>query len=84
MEAVQSLGGVDGGLILGGLTNKTLVTGEGDVRRGNTVTLVVGNDLDATILHDTDTGVRGTQIDTLVHKNKRYRAIFKMLNVPNL
>jgi len=47
--------GVDGGLVLGGVTDQTLsVIAESDVRRGDTVSLVVGDDLDAAVLVDTD------------------------------
>ena len=59
----QRLGGVDGGLVLGGLANQTLVIRERDVGRSNAVTLIVGDDLDAAVLVDADARVRGAQID---------------------
>ena len=42
-------------LILSGISDQTLVVGEGDVRWCCTVTLVVGYDLDAIVLPDADT-----------------------------
>mmetsp|Transcript_11284 Transcript_11284/g.24805 ORF Transcript_11284/g.24805 Transcript_11284/m.24805 type:complete len:226 (-) Transcript_11284:146-823(-) len=57
--------GVDGGLILGGITDETLsVVHEGDVGRGDTVTLVVGHDFNTSVFENTDTGVGGSEIDT--------------------
>lgn len=47
-----------------GITDKTLVVVPGDIRRCDTVTLVVDKDLDLAALHDTDTGVGGSEIDT--------------------
>ena len=64
LDIEQSLSGVDGGLILGSLTNQTLIVGERNVRGSDTVTLIVGDDLNAAVLVDTDTGVGGTKIDT--------------------
>ena len=75
--------GVGGELVLGGVSNKTFVIGEGYPRRCDTVTcrghmsvwmcemdaackrtLVVGDDLNLSVLHNTDTRVCGSQIDT--------------------
>jgi len=64
LDIEQGLGRVDGGLILGGLTNQTLILTEGDVGRSDTVTLIVRDDFDAAVLHDTNAGVGGTKIDT--------------------
>lgn len=47
--------GVGGVLILGGVTNEALLIGESNVRRGNTVSLVVDKNLDLAILHHTNT-----------------------------
>lgn len=54
--------GVRGGLVLGGITNQTLILGEGDVRRCDTVTLVVDKNLDLALLHHTDAAVGCAQI----------------------
>ena len=52
------------GLVLGGVTDKTLLLGECDVGRRGIDTLIVGDDLDLFILPDTDAGVRGAQINS--------------------
>jgi hypothetical protein len=45
------------------ITDQTLVAlGESNVRRGSTVTLVVGDDFNAVIGPETDTRVGGTQV----------------------
>ncbi|GIX63597.1 NAD-specific glutamate dehydrogenase [Babesia caballi] len=56
--------GVAGFLVLGSVTNETLGVGEGDIRGGRPVTLVVGDDLNIVVLVNTHTRVGGTQIDT--------------------
>mmetsp|Transcript_6983 Transcript_6983/g.13721 ORF Transcript_6983/g.13721 Transcript_6983/m.13721 type:complete len:466 (-) Transcript_6983:90-1487(-) len=56
--------GVHGDLVLGGITNKALSVGEGDIRRSSTVTLVVGDDLDAVVLPNTNATVGGTEVNT--------------------
>lgn len=66
----QSLGvedgvlGVHGDLVLGRITDQTLGVGEGNERRGRSVTLVVGDDITSVLTEDTDAGVRSTQVDT--------------------
>ena len=59
--------GVHGDLVLGSITNQSLTLTESDIRKGGTVTLVVGNDLDTVILPDTDT----TMIQNSVRPVKR-------------
>ena len=39
----DGVGGVHGGLVLGGLTDQTLLSSEGDERRGGERTLLVGD-----------------------------------------
>ena len=48
---------VGGCLIFGGITDEALCISEGDVRRSDTVTLIIGDDLDLSVLVDTDTRV---------------------------
>ena len=60
----DSVVGVHGDLVLGGITDETLGVGETDERGGGAVTLVVGNDFDTVIAEDTHTGVGGSQINT--------------------
>ncbi|KAF1748048.1 hypothetical protein GCK72_024515 [Caenorhabditis remanei] len=57
---------VDGELVLGGISDQTLslLSGEGNVGWGDTLTLVVGNDFNTSVLVDSDTGVGGSEIDT--------------------
>mmetsp|Transcript_17982 Transcript_17982/g.29773 ORF Transcript_17982/g.29773 Transcript_17982/m.29773 type:complete len:261 (-) Transcript_17982:24-806(-) len=56
---------VDRGLVLGSITNETITrVHKGNVGRSNTVTLVVGNDFDTTVLEDTDARVGGSKIDS--------------------
>jgi hypothetical protein len=60
----QSLGvkdgvvGVHGDLVLGGISDETLRVVESDVRRGGSVTLVIGDNLDTVGLPHTDTTAR--------------------------
>jgi hypothetical protein len=49
--------GIHGDLILGSITNKTFGIRKGDIRGGRPITLVVGDDLNAIVLPDTDTTV---------------------------
>ena len=60
----DSVGSIHSSLGLGGITNQTFGFGEGDIGRGGTVTLVVGNDFDTVVLPDTNTRVGGSKIDT--------------------
>jgi hypothetical protein len=50
----DSVCGISGDLSLGGITDKTFVFSEGNVRGSGVETLVVGNDLYLLILPDTD------------------------------
>ena len=60
----DSVGWVSGGLVLRGITDETLLLGEGDVGWGGVNTLVVGNDLDLLVLPDTDARVGGAKINS--------------------
>jgi hypothetical protein len=60
----DSVGGVHGDLVLGGITDETLGVGEGDERGSGAVTLVIGNDFAAILTEDTDARVRRAEIDT--------------------
>jgi hypothetical protein len=55
---------VHGGLGLGSISDKTFSLGESNIRRGGTVTLVVGNDFDTVILPNSYTRVGGSEIDS--------------------
>lgn len=53
--------GVGGELILGGISNQTLsLTGEGHIGGSDAVTLVIGDDLNTTVLEHTDTEQKQT------------------------
>mmetsp|Transcript_27977 Transcript_27977/g.41494 ORF Transcript_27977/g.41494 Transcript_27977/m.41494 type:complete len:438 (-) Transcript_27977:128-1441(-) len=57
--------GVDGSLVLCSISNKTVsVVHESNVRRSNTVTLVIGDNFYASILEYSNTGIGGSEIDS--------------------
>jgi hypothetical protein len=56
--------GVSGNLVLSGITDKTFVFSETNVRGSGSVTLIVGDDFNSIVDPDTDAGVGGTEIDT--------------------
>jgi hypothetical protein len=60
----DSVCGISGDLSLGGITDKTFVFSEGNVRGSGVETLVVGNDLYLLILPDTDAWVGGSEINS--------------------
>jgi len=60
----DSVVGVHGDLVLGGITNESLRVVESNVGRSGSVSLVVGNDFDSVVLPDSDTGVGGTEINS--------------------
>jgi hypothetical protein len=43
LDIEDGVGRVHGGLVLGGITNQTLLVGERDERGGGVATLIVGN-----------------------------------------
>jgi tetratricopeptide (TPR) repeat protein len=64
LDVVKRPGGVDSGLVLGGLSDESLLVSKGDDRGSDSVTELVGDDLDLPVLEDADTGEGGSQIDT--------------------
>jgi len=60
----DGVSGVHGGLVLGGISDQSLTLGESDVRRGGSVTLVVGNDFNPVLPEDGNTRVGGSEIDS--------------------
>ena len=55
LDVKDGPGRVGGVLVLGGVTDQAFLVGEGDIRRGDTVSLVVDENLNLSILHHTDT-----------------------------
>mmetsp|Transcript_25172 Transcript_25172/g.38994 ORF Transcript_25172/g.38994 Transcript_25172/m.38994 type:complete len:456 (-) Transcript_25172:222-1589(-) len=70
LSADESLGvedgveGVSGGLVLGGVSDESLVLSEGDVGGGGVKTLVVGDDFDLVVHPHSDAGVGGSEINS--------------------
>jgi hypothetical protein len=68
--ADETLNDVDGtlrvnvGLILGGFSYQALLIGEGNEGWSDSISELVWNDLDSSILKDTNAGIGGSQIDT--------------------
>ena len=55
---------VSGSLILGSISDESVILGEGNVRWGGVVSLIVWNDFDLVVLPDSNAGVGGSEIDT--------------------
>lgn len=53
---------VGGVLVLGGVTDETFLISEGDVRGSDTVSLVVGENLNLAVLHHTNTARVRSQV----------------------
>jgi len=64
LSVEDCVGWVHGDLVLGGISDQSFGVVESNVRWGGSVTLVVGDDFDFTVLEDSDAGVRGSEIDT--------------------
>ena len=60
----DSVGGVSGSLVLGGISNETLLLSEGDVRGGGVDTLVVGDNFNLVVLPHSYAGVSGSEINS--------------------
>ena len=58
LDIEDGTGRVGGVLVLSSVTDKTFLIGESDVRRGDTVSLVVDENLNLAILHHTNTTAR--------------------------
>jgi len=78
----NGVGRVHGYLVLGGITDQPLAVVESNVRGGGSVTLVVGDDFDFTMLEDTYARVGGSEIDT--DGGHFYLYIFENYNLENL
>ncbi len=55
---------IHGSLVLCGITDQALGLSERNTRRGGAVSMVVRNYLDTIVLHDADTRICSSQIDT--------------------
>lgn len=64
LRVEDGIDGVHRNLILRGVTDVTLGVGEGDIRGGGAITLVVGDDLDTVVLPGNDIRVGGSEIDS--------------------
>ena len=64
--------GVHGDLVLGSVTDETLIFEEGDIRGRGAVTLVVGDDLNSIVLPDTDAAEEDGQIGPTTGKTHTY------------
>jgi hypothetical protein len=58
----DSVARVTGNLVLGGVSYESFGFGESNIRRGGSVSLIIGNDIHSLVLPDTHTGVSGSQI----------------------
>lgn len=66
LDIEDGVSGVHGSLVLGGLTDQTLLLVERDVRGGSEATLLVGNDLDIVTLVGSNARVGGTCIAAII------------------
>eukprot|EP00126_Sphaerothecum_destruens_P015374 Sdes_comp9353_c0_seq1m827 len=55
LDIENSLSGIGSQLILGSISNQTLVIGKGNIGGSNTVSLVVGNNFNSSVFIDTHT-----------------------------
>jgi len=64
LSVEDGVGGVSGSLVLGSITDESLIFGECNVGGGGVKTLVVGNDLNLVVHPDSDAGVGGSKVDS--------------------
>lgn len=62
LDIKDSVGRVGSRLLFGSVTDEALLIGVSNVRRGDTVSLVVDENLNLALLHDTNARVGGAQI----------------------
>ena len=62
LHVKDGLLGVDSGLVLSGVADEALAVGEGYVGGRDTVSLVVGDNLNAAVLEDADAGIGGAKV----------------------
>lgn len=55
LDVIDGVEGVSRGLVLGGISDQSLLIGEGDIRGRDTVSLIVDENFDLALLHHTDT-----------------------------
>jgi hypothetical protein len=60
----DSVVGVSGNLVLGSVSNQTLIFSKGNVGWGGVETLIVGDDLNLVVNPDTDARVGGAQVNS--------------------
>ena len=69
---------ISGGLILSGISDKSLVFSEGDVRWGGVKSLIVGDDFNFVVHPNSNAGVSGSKIDTDSSRHE-FLSVFKKL-----
>lgn len=62
LNVEDGVGRVGSRLLFGGISDQTLLIGVGDVGRGDTVSLIVDENFDLALLHDTNARVGGAEI----------------------
>lgn len=74
LDVKDGVRGVRGVLVLRGVTDQTLLIRECHVRGSDTVSLVVDEDLNLSVLHHTNTAVSSSQIDTNDCSNRKHNS----------
>lgn len=60
----NGVAGVHGNLVFRCIADQSLGVGEGYVARCSSVTLIIGDDFDFSVLKDTHAGIRGAQVNS--------------------